>query len=497
MQTNTTPLPNSRVQLDFEVPPEKLTQAIGRAVSHLSRRSAVPGFRPGKAPRVVLDRVLGPGAVLEEALDLVVEDAYREAVKAGGLLPITQPEIDITQGEEGKPVIFKAVVQVSPEVKLGDYANFNFKPEIGPVDETMVEKVVDELRDAEGHLEPAAEGAVAEKGDYLVIAFTGTRQDGQPFLGGSSERMPFILGQQRFIPGFEEELTGMAAGMTREFDVAFPAEYQEESLRNVRVHFSVTLKELRRKVMPEADDAFAKAVGRFADMAELKAELRRRLEANSVDRARHEFGDRIVDYAAANATLELPDVLVEQEVEVMHDELKSALARQGIGEEAYLKVSDKTEAQLLEELRPDAVKRARTLLVLNEIARDRGLEIPDADVQAEVEEARRRYSTDQDLVKYFESERGRRYIKSSLRRARVVEQLIDEWLAAHPDAPRLVHLEDSREASPVAAMAGDSTEPGGVTAGDVSAGAATSSAPAADTEASAQTEEAAGAAARA
>jgi trigger factor len=402
----------------------------------------------------MLERVLAPGAVLHEALDLLVEESYREAVKEQGLAPLTSPEVDITQGEEGKPVIFKVVVQVSPEIELGDYEHFNFKPEIAPVDETMVEKVLDELRDAEGHLEPVS-GRGAEKGDYAVIAFTGLK-DGEAFPGGSSERMPLVLGEQRFIPGFEEELMGLEVGGTREFDVVFPAEYQEESLRDKKVHFTVTLKELRHKALPEADDEFARSVGKFADLAELTADLRRRLEANSVDRARHEFADKIIDYATANATLELPDVLIDQEVEVMHDELRSALARQGINEEIYLRVSKKSEADIHADLRPDATKRVRTLLVLTEIAKARGVEISDAEVQAEVDEARRRYADSPNVVRYFESERGRNYIKSTLRRSKTVEQLIDEWLEAHPDFPRLVHLEDAQESSRVAAMAGES-----------------------------------------
>jgi trigger factor len=457
MQTNNTPLPNSRLQLEFELPPEQLDRAVATAVGRLSRQVRVPGFRPGKAPRVMLERVIGPGAVVEEALDIVVADAWREAVREQGIAPLTSPEVDVTQGEEGKPVIFKAVVQVSPQVRLGDFEHFNFKPEIGPVDETMVDKVVEELRDAEGHLEPVT-GRGAQKGDYAIIAFTGLR-DGEPFPGGSSERMPLILGQQRFIPGFEEELMGLPVGETREFDIVFPADYQEETLRDKKVQFTVTLQELRGKVLPEATDEFARSIGKFADMTELRAELRKRLEANSTDRARHEFADKIIDYAVANATLELPDLLVDQEVEVMHDELRSALARQGISEEVYLKVSNKTEAEIHADLRPDATKRVKTLLVLTEVAKAKGVEVTDAEIQGEVDEARARYAKSPDVLRYFESDRGRNYMRSTLRRSKTVEQLIDEWLAAHPEFPQLVHLEDARESSPVAAMAGENAAP--------------------------------------
>ena len=443
MQTTKTPLPNSRVQLEFELPPEDLARAIGKAVTRLSRGARVPGFRPGKAPRPVLERFLGPTAILDEAVEQLVDDAFREAVLEQEIVPLTQPEVEITQREEGKPVIFKATVQVRPEVKLGDFDHFGFKPEVQPVDETMVEKVIDELRDSQASLEPADDRG-ARKGDYAIIAFQGTR-DGLPFEGGSSEGLPLIIGEAQMIPGFEENLFGLSKGEEREFDVVFPADYQEESLRGQAAHFKVTLKDLRGKILPEADDEFARSVGRFEGMADMTVALRERLEANALDRARHDFADKIIDYAVANATIDLPDILVEQEVEVMHDEMRSAIARQGISEQAYLKVVGKTDAEVHEEFRPAAEKRVKSLLVLSEIAKVRGVEVTDLEVEVEVARARSRYVSDRSMVQYFESERGRNYIRSTLRRSRTVEQLIDEWLDAHPEAPRLRHIEDAAD----------------------------------------------------
>jgi trigger factor len=448
MQTTNTPLPRSRLQLEFELPPERLNRAIDQAVGRLSRQTRVPGFRPGKAPRLVLERVLGPTAILDDALDQLVDDAFREAMMEQALTPLASPEVEITQGEEGKPVIFKAVVQVRPEVTLGDFEGFGFKPEIKPVDETMVEQVLDELRDGQATLEPV-EGRGAERGDYAVISLVGTR-DGVAFEGGSSERMPLTLGEDRLIPGFEEKLMGAVKGEDREFDIVFPEDYQEESLRGQKAHFAVSIKELRRKVLPEANDEFARSIGKFADIAALKAELRKRLEANALDHARHDFTDRIIEYATANATVDLPDVLIDQEVEVMRDELRSTLGRRGISEEAYLKVVGKTEEEIDAELRSQAEKRVKTLLVLSEIAKAKGVDVPDGDVQSEIARARSRYANDPQLIRYFESERGRNYIRSTLRRSRTVERLVDDWLAANPGSPRLPHAEDMETSSPVA-----------------------------------------------
>jgi trigger factor len=414
-------------------------------VQRLGRRTRVPGFRPGKAPRVVLERVLGGGAVLDDAVEHLVQDAYRSALVEKGIVPLSNGDVEIVQAEEGKPVVFKATVPVRPEVRLGDYRNFNFRPEIETIDDQKVDKVIDELRDQEATL-VAVDERGAQKGDFVVISYSGTR-DGEPFEGGSSERMPLVIGEERLIPGFEEHLVGARPGESVEFDITFPDDYPQESLRGQPAHFAVQLRELREKVMPPVDDDLAKSVGDFASLDELRTEVRRRLERNALDRARHEFADRIIDYAVANATMELPDVLVDQEVEVMHDEFRATIARQGIAEDAYLKVTGKTEQALHDEFRPEAEKRVRVLLTLSRIADVEGIEVPDGDVEAEVERARSRYESSPRLVRYFESDRGRNYIRSTLRRTKIVERLIDDWLAAHPDQAPIPHVEDDRPAA--------------------------------------------------
>ena len=465
MQITTTPAGKSTVVVEVEVPAERLTTAVGEATRALSRRTRVPGFRPGKAPRGVLEAVLGHGAVLDEAVDRVVQSAYRDALIEKEILPLTNADVEIVQAEEGKPLIFKATVPVRPEVQLGDYRNFNFKPDIETTDDPKVDKVVDELRDQNAALSPV-EDRGAKKGDYAVIKYEGTRE-GVAFDGGSAERMPLIIGEDRLIPGFEDELVGLKVGDTKGFDITFPADYGEESLAGQKAHFEVELRELREKILPDADDEFARSMGDFEDLATPRAEARKRLERNPLDKSRHDFSDRIIEYAVANSTIDLPDILVEQEVEVMHDEFRGALARQGISEEAYEKVTNKTHEELHADFRPDAEKRVRVLLVLSRIAEVEGLTISDADVAAEIAKARERYAGDQKLMKYFDSERGRNYIRSTLRRSRVVEKLVDDWLAAHRDHPPIPHIEDGpvegideEGARSVAAV--DATDPGSI-----------------------------------
>ncbi|MEO8468825.1 MAG: trigger factor [Chloroflexota bacterium] len=473
MNSTITPAPKSSVAVRFELPPEQLTSALDEAVRHLARRTRIPGFRPGKAPRAVVERSVGAPAILDEALDHLVQRAYRDALVEHDLTPLTNADIEIEQAEEGKPVIFTATVQVRPEVKLGDYSGFKFAPEIETIDESKVDKVIEELADQNATLAPV-EDRGAENGDYAVIGYVGTR-DGVPFEGGSSDRMPLILGDERLIPGFEANLLGLKPGESSGFDLTFPDDYAEASLAGQLAHFAVDMRELRVKVLPTIDDEFARSMGAYEDLPALRAEIKVRLGHNALDRARHEFSDKIIEYAVSNATLELPDILVDQEVEVMHDEFRGSLARQGITEEAYLKVVGKTDADLHTEFRPNAEKRVRVLLVLSKIAEAEGVVIADSDVEAEVARSRERYAKDKKTLAYFESARGRSFIRSTLRRSRVVEQLVDAWLAAHPDHQPMPHLEDvpGMDTSSAEANASiDATDPGSVLEGDPTPAAA-------------------------
>jgi trigger factor len=464
MNVTATPAPKSSILLEIEVPSERLDRALREATQRLSRRTRVAGFRPGKAPRPILERVLGPTAVLDEAVEQLVQVAYRDAVIEQGIVPLTNADVEVVEAAEGRPLRFNATVQVRPDVELGDYSNFNFAPEIEEVDEAKVDKVVDELRDQNATL-AAVEDLAARNGDWAIIGFAGTK-DGVPFDGGTSDRMPLILGEDRLIPGFEANIVGLKPGEFTDFDITFPEDYPEESLAGQQVHFAVELKELREKVLPAADDAFAQNMGEYADLATLKRDIDTRLRGNALDHARHEFADKIIEYAVANATIDLPDVLVDQEVEVMHDEFRSQLARQGIGEEAYLRATGKGETELHAEFRPRAEHRTKVLLVLSKIADVEGIEIPDAEIEAQVDQARARYQ-DPKTVKYFESERGRNFIGSTLRRTRVVEVLVDRWLAAHPEHPALPHLEDDAPSAVDAPAAEanaalDATDPGAI-----------------------------------
>ncbi|HET7676416.1 MAG TPA: trigger factor [Candidatus Limnocylindrales bacterium] len=455
MKVTTTPAPKSTVLLEVELPAERVKRSIDESVRHLSRRTKVPGFRPGKVPRPMLERALGvrrdepdaPNPIVDDAKEHLFEASVIDALREADLDVLSVPEPEWLRFEEGAGAAYRVQLAVRPEVQLGAYTDYPFGIDIEEIDDEKVERVVEQLRDQHASLVPV-EGRGAQDGDYAVIAFEGSRE-GQPFEGGSAERFPLVIGSDRLIPGFEGHLLGLREGEETDFSLTFPDDYPDESLGGKPADFHVRLVELREKRPPEADDDFAASLGDYADMAALRAEIRRRLEANAKDHARHAFSSRIIDFAVDNSRVELPDVLVEREVEVMHDELRVRLAEQGIGYEEYLKVVGKDDAALHAEYRQPAERRVKTLLVISAIADREGVEVEDAEVEAEVARARQRYAESPKLLSYLDSPRGRAYIRATLRRSRTVEQLVERWLAAHPEVGPVPHLEDESSHAPV------------------------------------------------
>jgi len=326
---------------------------------------------------------------------------------------------------------------VRPEVTLGDYTEYPFTPEVAEVTDEQVDQVIDQLRDQQASLIPV-EDRGAENEDFAVISFEG-RRDGVPVEGAQSDRFPLVLGKDRMIPGFEANLLGMKEDDERTFNVTFPEDYGEEDLQGAEVEFQARMLELRERKLPEADDAFAGQVGDYADMAALRADLEKRMGINALDRARHQFVDRIIEYAVANASLDLPEVLVEREMGVMLDELKVRVAQQGIGFEDYLRVTEKDEAALREDNREGAEHRVKVLLVLGAIAEKEEITVSDEDVQAEVDRVNADPEATEQIKAYLDSDRGRNYIRSQLRRSQTVEMLADRWIEAHPEFENVQH----------------------------------------------------------
>lgn len=422
---STRPEPGSRVRLEIEVPAEEVTRHFETAYRHLAERTRVPGFRPGKAPRNVIDRYVGRDAVVAEAVEHLVGEGYDAAIDQTDLIPIDQPEVEIDHAaiREGNPASFAAVVPVRPTVTPGAYTDYPFSFEVPPVSDEDVEVVMNELRDQQATLRPVDDRG-AENGDLVAVSFRAT-VDGEPFEGGSAERLPLVLGEERMIPGWEDQLVGQRIDETREFDLAFPSDYRVDTLAGRTAHFSVTLVDLRERILPPLDDAFAASVSEGQTLDQLRAEVRDALERRAEAEARHQFGDRIIDFATSNATVELPEVMIANEVEIMRDELRARLAEQRIGMDRYLELARQTPEELMAELREPASRRVKTLLVLSAIAEREGIDASDGEVDAEVKSQLARYPDEPRLREYLGSRRGRSYLRMTLRNRKLVDSLIN------------------------------------------------------------------------
>ena len=434
MEFTTTPAEKSTVRLEVTLAVADVAAAIAQAVRHVAGHSRIPGFRPGKAPRSIVERFAGINRILDEATEILIERGYRDAIMKSDVVPLTSPKIDAKPIVEGEPYTFTALIPVPPEVKLGDYRGYTFEPTFEEPDEAKVEAVVNDLRDSYATLTPVTDRG-AELGDYAIIAFDGYRVDsGQAIDGASSERMPIVLGSDRLIPGFEAQLVGAKVGDATTVEVTFPEDYQEAALQGVPARFDVVINDLRARVPPPLDDAFAAQVANVTDVAGLRAEILTRLKASAVDRGRHEFADKIVEFAMDGATVEIPDPLIEEEIDGLVDELARSIARQGLTFEQYLGAAGKSADEIRGEMRERGERRAKTLLVLSAVAGAEGVEVPEELIDEEVERARPQTQGQRKLEAYLSSERGRRAIRASLRRSLVVERLVDEWFDAHPKA---------------------------------------------------------------
>jgi len=417
--------PGSRVVLEIEVPPAEVDRHFATAYRHVADRTKVPGFRPGKAPRHVIDRFVGRPSVIAEAVDHLVNESYDAALDQTTIVPLDQPHVDIDSSTvvEGATVRFTATVAVRPEVSLGAYTEYPFDLENLEVTDEQIAAVIADLQQQQATLRPVDDRGAAT-GDVAAVKFIGTI-DGEPFEGGSADRLPLIIGEDRMIPGWEQNLIGLRIDETKGFDISFPDDYRVEELQGKRAHFEVTLLDLRERLLPEVDDEFATSVGDAATVEELRTEIRDALARRAEDEARHHFADRIIDFATTNATVELPEVMIANEIEIMRDELRSRLAQQRLGMEQYLEMARQSPEELATELREPAERRVKSLLVLSAIAEKEGIDATDAEIDAEIAEQLARYSDEPQLAEYLNSRRGRSYLRMTLRNRTLVDTLIE------------------------------------------------------------------------
>jgi len=450
VKVTATPADRSTVVLEVEVPAQRVHAAVDEAVRHQQRRVRVPGFRPGKVPRQMLERAMGINRADPTVPDPIHDDA-REHLYERTLIQALREQSDLDVLElprtpewvsfsELSGASYTVTLPLRPSVELGDYEAYPFTPQIEPVGQDKVDQVIEQLRDQQATLVPV-EGRAAQKGDFVVVGFEG-RKDGELVEGAQAERFPLVLGNERMIPGFEDNIIGMAEEEVKTFTVAFPADYGQAELAGQDVVFTATLRELRERRLPVADDDFAQSVGRFENLGQLRADIQKRLDRNALDRARHAFADRVIEHAASNATVGQSDLLIGREVDVMVDELKVRLGEQRIGFPEYLEATERDEAKLREEYLEGAEQRVKVLLVLGAVADKEQVVVPPEAVVAELERGKAANQENKRLQEYLDSARGRAYVHSTLRRSRTVEMLIDRWIEQHPEFASVRHTED-------------------------------------------------------
>jgi len=418
-------LEDNKVMLEVEVEAEAFEQEVHKAYKKLVGKYNIPGFRRGKAPKAILENYIGKGSLYEEALDAVLPQAYLEAVEEVKIEPVDQPDVDIKQMDEKKPLIFTAKVQVKPEVELGEYHGLEVEKVIAEVKEQDVEAYLDSMRQRYARLR-TVEDEGAKEGDTVTIDFEGFL-DGVPFEGGRGEKFPLELGSASFIPGFEEQLVGVMQGEDREIKVTFPEDYQEESLQGKEVTFRVKVHEVKRKELSPLDDEFAKDVSEFETLEELKAEIRNNLKQQLEESTLNGLKDQVIKKAAEASTVEIPEVLIERQIDRMIDDLKNRLEGQGIPLEQYWELTNTSKAEMRESFKDDARRQVKAQLVLEAIAKKEGISATEEEIDQELERMAQAYQQDKELLKNLLQVQGNlEALKESITLDKTVQFLLDQ-----------------------------------------------------------------------
>ncbi|MCP1125371.1 trigger factor [Bacillus sp. AFS018417] len=384
--------------LTIEVDAKEVNNSLDAAFKKVVKTINVPGFRKGKMPRPLFEQRFGVESLYQDALDIILPKAYGEAIDETGIFPVAHPEIDIEKFEKGENLIFTAKVTVKPEVKLGEYKGLTVEKVDTTVTDEDVENELKSLQERQAELAVKEDGTV-ENGDTAVIDFEGF-VDGEAFEGGKGENYSLAIGSNTFIPGFEEQLVGLKAGEQKEVEVSFPEEYHAAELAGKPATFKVTVHEIKVKELPALDDEFAKdANEEVATLDELKAKLRENLEENKKQEADNKLRDEVVEKAAANAEIDIPEAMIETELDRMVREFEQRLSYQGMNLELYYQFTGTDEAKLKEQMQEDAAKRVTTNLVLEAIIKAENIEVTEEEVNAEVEKMAEMYNMPVDAVK--------------------------------------------------------------------------------------------------
>ena len=416
-------LEKNMVKLTIEVPAEKVDEALKASYMKQKSKISVPGFRKGKVPMAMIEKMYGPEIFYEDAANLLMQEAYPEAVKESGADIVSQPTVDVTQLEKGKSFIFTAEVAVRPEVTLGKYKGVTVtKIDTSVTDEEVMEALERE-RNNNARTITVEDRAIAE-GDTAVIDFEGF-VDGEPFEGGKAENHSLEIGSHTFIDNFEDQLVGKNTGDEVEVNVTFPAEYHATELAGKPALFKVKINEIKAKELPELDDDFAQDVSEFDTLAEYKESVKKNLEKTKEDNAKRTKEDEAIAKIIEKSQMEIPDAMIDTQVQNMIQEFAQRMASQGLSLDQYMQFSGMTIDKLKEQVRPEAVTRIQSSLVLEQIAKDENIEITEEEIEAELQKMSEMYGMDVDKLKEYMGDSEKESMKRDLAVQKAIEVIMD------------------------------------------------------------------------
>ena len=424
VKTKVTELPESRVRVDAEVPPDEVDRAIQKTARQLGANLRIPGFRKGKVPPPVVIRRIGREAVLDETVRDTIGRWYVDAISDAHIAPIGDPELNLgDMPDEGQPLTFTIEIGVRPAAQLGDYEGIEVGRREPEVDDAQVDAEVEQLRERAARLETA--DRAAQEGDFVVMDYEGKLGD-EPFEGGAGRDQMIELGSGRLIPGFEEQLQGASAGDQREVKLTFPEDYQAEHLAGQEATFDVTVKEVREKVLPELDDDFALDQAGFDSLDELKEDIRTKLREADERRVEQAFREAVVDAVVKESLVDVPDALVEARARERWERMLHSLSHQGINKDAYLRIAGKTEEELLEEAKPDAEQALRREAVIAAVIDKESIEPGDGDVLDALQSSAAREGTTPEKLRDRLTQAGRMdELKQDLAQRLAVDWLVE------------------------------------------------------------------------
>ena len=411
------------VKLVIEASAEEFEAGLNAAYNKNKNKISVPGFRKGKAPRKMIEQLYGSQIFFEDAANEIIPDAYADAAKESGLDIVSQPKVSIEQLEAGKPFIFAAEVAVRPEVELGEYKGVEVTKADAEVTDADVEEELKKVQDQNSRTVSVEDRAVKD-GDMTVIDFEGFI-DGEAFEGGKGENYPLTIGSHSFIDTFEEQMIGMNIGEEKELNVTFPEDYHAENLKGKPATFKVTVKEIKEKQLPELDDDFAQDVSDFDTLAEYKDDLKKKIAERKESEAKAKKESEAIEKVVEAAKMDIPQAMIDTQVNRMLEDFAMRLQQQGLSVEQYFQYTGMTADKIMEEMKPEAVKRIKNSLVLEAVAKAENIEVSEEEFEAELQKMADMYKMEIEKIKEFMQDAEAKQMKDDIAIQKAVDLIVN------------------------------------------------------------------------